>query len=199
MFQFHSVPLLAHLRQPPYRDMASSALSTSSSSVTSSLPPTESQMYPSGPFRFLDLPLELREQVYSLYFRPADHLHKSETLENQGFYGGVYNFEFELYKTCKQVHREARKVWRREVRTVKIGTPWPSAGMYALPMLPARKMKSKRGVGYGMYQKQVHRMEDTVKSKPGRGVSRHLRLFLLSCSFVSSSQRFTTMNLPLTK
>lgn len=87
---------------------------------------------PSKPFPFLALPLELREHIYSLYFRPADRLRKSATLESRGFYGGVYEFEFGLCATSRLVCREARRVWRREVRMVKVATPWPSAGMYAL-------------------------------------------------------------------
>ena len=128
MFQFHSVPLLSHLRQRPYRAMSTSPpFPTSSTNI-----PIDHNHHHQllQPFRFLDLPLELREQIYSLYFRPADRLVKSEKLEAQGFYGGVYEFETGVYGTCKQIQREARRVWRREVRTVKIGTPWPSAGMY---------------------------------------------------------------------
>ncbi|KAF1364246.1 hypothetical protein EJ07DRAFT_162083 [Lizonia empirigonia] len=80
-----------------------------------------------SPFPFLALPLELREHIYSLYFRPADRLRKSATLESRGFYGGVYGFEFGLYGTSRLVYREARRVWRREVRMVKVATPWPGA------------------------------------------------------------------------
>lgn len=121
MFHFHSIPHLAHLRQPPYRTMASPAAATSAG-------PSASPSLPALPFRFLDLPLELREQIYSLYFRPADRLQKSTALENEGFHGGVYRFDMRVLRVSRQVWREARKVWRREVRTVKVGTPWPSAG-----------------------------------------------------------------------
>ncbi|KAJ4985591.1 hypothetical protein SVAN01_08866, partial [Stagonosporopsis vannaccii] len=53
---------------------------------------------PPLPFRFLDLPLELREQIYSLYFRPADRLEKNATLESQGFYGGIYRFDMRVLR-----------------------------------------------------------------------------------------------------
>ncbi|CAN9187214.1 unnamed protein product [Alternaria alternata] len=79
------------------------------------------------PFPFLRLPLELREQIYSIYFSPADHLVKSTELEAKGFFGGVYQWDFDVLRVNKQVYEEAKKVWRRENVFVKVATPWPSA------------------------------------------------------------------------
>ena len=81
-------------------------------------------------FPFLSLPLELREAIYSLYFEPADRLVQNASLEAQGFFGGVYKFNFALWRVNKQVYQESRRVWRRENAFVKIATPWPSAGTY---------------------------------------------------------------------
>lgn len=126
MFQHHSIPLLTHLRLS-HRPMHPPA--TENPAAPTSATPTETPTEtPTPPFPFLALPLELRETIYSLYFRPADRLRKSAQLETQGFYGGVYAFETAVFGTCRQVNREARRVWRREVRTVKVGTPWVSAG-----------------------------------------------------------------------
>ncbi|KAJ4333494.1 NADH dehydrogenase [ubiquinone] 1 alpha subcomplex assembly factor 3 [Ascochyta clinopodiicola] len=103
-------------------------MTSSSSAVQSSEEPrTLSTPASTTPFRFLDLPLELRECVYSLYFNPADRLRKSPALEGQGFCGGMYDFEVAIFGVSRSVGREARKVWRRVVRTVKVGTPWPGA------------------------------------------------------------------------
>ncbi|CAI9625262.1 unnamed protein product [Alternaria burnsii] len=79
------------------------------------------------PFPFLRLPLELREQIYSIYFSPANHLVKSTELEAKGFFGGVYQWDFDVLRVNKQVCEEAKKVWRRENIFVKVATPWPSA------------------------------------------------------------------------
>jgi hypothetical protein len=87
------------------------------------------------PLPFLRLPLELREQIYSLYFSPTDHLVKSTELEAKGFFGGVYQWDFDVFRVNKQVYEEAKKVWRRENVFVKVATPWPSAGMYRVYLM----------------------------------------------------------------
>lgn len=86
-------------------------------------------------FPFLRLPLELREQIYSYYFHPGDHLVRSTALEAKGFFGGVYHWDFDVFYVNKQIHRESKRVWRRENIFVKIATPWPSAGMYRVYIL----------------------------------------------------------------
>jgi hypothetical protein len=57
-------------------------------------PPSLSTMPDDAPketlFPFLRLSLELHEQIYSIYFRPADYLVRSVELEASGFFGGVY-------------------------------------------------------------------------------------------------------------
>lgn len=87
------------------------------------------------PFPFLALPLELRESIYSLYFKPSDRLVRNSSLEAQGYFGGVYQFDFDLYRVNKQVYTEAKGVWKRENVFVKIATPWPSAGMYRVYLM----------------------------------------------------------------
>jgi hypothetical protein len=80
-------------------------------------------------FPFLRLPLELREQVYSLYFKPADRITFPEaTGFDDAFNGGIYKFDFDIYSVSKQVKTEAEEVWRRENVFVCIETPWPQAG-----------------------------------------------------------------------
>ncbi|KAF2465282.1 uncharacterized protein BDR25DRAFT_396286 [Lindgomyces ingoldianus] len=70
---------------------------------------------------FLQLPLELREEIYSYYFDPASRLSPGEL-------GGVqYKFEFSLYRVSKQVYTEAQTVFRRRNVFVRIETPWSEA------------------------------------------------------------------------
>ncbi|KAL5424588.1 hypothetical protein PMIN04_003126 [Paraphaeosphaeria minitans] len=78
---------------------------------------------PQQPFPFMQLPLELREQVYDEYFRPENRLEVYEVGEG---IGGMYNFEFALLRTNKQVYREALRSWRKNV-FVRVETPWPHA------------------------------------------------------------------------
>jgi hypothetical protein len=90
---------------------------------------------PPPPFPFMRLPLELREQVYSIYFHPGSHLIKNSELEAKSFFGGVYQWDFGLLRVNKQVYEESKKVWKRENVFVKIATPWPSAGMYRVYLM----------------------------------------------------------------
>lgn len=91
-------------------------------------------------FPFLRLPLELREQVYSLYFKPADRITFPESTGFEDtFNGGVYKFDFDIYSVCKQVKTEAEEVWRRENIFVCIETPWPQAG--TLKSCKSRRIK----------------------------------------------------------
>jgi hypothetical protein len=97
--------------------------------------PSPSSPISTSPFPFLALPLELRESIYSLYFKPADRLVHNESLNVQGFFGGVYSFDFSLYLANRQLYKEAKAVWQRENVFVKIATPWPSAGMYRVYLM----------------------------------------------------------------
>ncbi|KAI4934825.1 hypothetical protein J4E85_002685 [Alternaria conjuncta] len=119
MFQFTSLVTnpFASKPKPPQRPPSPPTMSEDTT-TTSATP---------NPFPFLRLPLELREQIYSIYFTPADHLVRSEELEAKGFYGGVYQWDFNLWLANKQIYAEAKTVWRRENVFVKIATPWPSA------------------------------------------------------------------------
>lgn len=105
------------------------------------------------PFPFLSLPLELRESIYSLYFKPADRLVRNSSLDARDFFGGVYLFDFDLYRVNKQIYNEARQVWKRENVFVKIATPWPSAGMYRvyLSATDGRDIVEMRSDGIGTY------------------------------------------------
>lgn len=97
-------------------------------------------------FPFLHLPLELRESIYSLYFKPADRLIQNASLQEQGYYGGVYDFDLNIYRANKQIYQESQRVWKRENIFVKIATPWPSAGMYSVFL---RAMDQRELVDFG--------------------------------------------------
>lgn len=126
MFQFTSLVTNPFASKPKPPQDATPPPTMSEDTTTSATP---------NPFPFLRLPLELREQIYSIYFTPADHLVRSEELEAKGFYGGVYQWDFNLWLANKQIYAEAKTVWRRENVFVKIATPWPSAGMYRVYLM----------------------------------------------------------------
>lgn len=75
-------------------------------------------------FPLLRLPLELREHIYSYYFRPGDRLKVHEVPS-----GGQYRFEFALFRVNKQIYAEARTLWRRKYAFfVRLNLPWDNAG-----------------------------------------------------------------------
>lgn len=125
-------------------------------------------------FPFLSLPLELREQIYALYFKPADRLVHSDAFNVKGFFGGVYNFDFELYRVSRQIYAEAKRVWERENVFVKIATPWPSAGMYHIYY--AAEDTLMFGDGAGMYRVYLMSEEDLEWDEEGLGTGECLHL-----------------------
>jgi hypothetical protein len=79
-------------------------------------------------FHLLDLPLELRENIYSYYLKPADRLESSE----EGG-GGNYKFDNSLFLVNKQISDEARAVWKlQDAFFVMVRTPWPTTGESSL-------------------------------------------------------------------
>jgi hypothetical protein len=98
-------------------------------------------------FLFLNLPAEIRDHVYSFYFKPMDRLvpngqDECECEESKG--GGRYKFDFAIYSVNKQIKTEAEDVFRRENVFVKIETPWPQAG--TSDFLPYTCQPPDRGV-----------------------------------------------------
>jgi hypothetical protein len=132
-------------------------------------------------FPFLRLPLELREQVYSHYFHPGDHLVRTPALEAKGFFGGVYRWDLDIFYASKQVYRESRRVWRRENVFVKIATPWPNAGMYRVYLLATDGVREQL------------RLHGSISLSGGRGSHRELLPFpppFLLFSFFFSALAF---------
>lgn len=83
---------------------------------------------PSETSLLLSLPAELREYIWSLYFKPADRLVRRAHSNAHVFLGGVYDFDMALLRVNKQVHYEATSVWQRENVFVKVTAPRSDAG-----------------------------------------------------------------------
>ena len=66
---------------------------------------------------------------------PADRLVRNASLDAQGYSGGIYDFDVDLFRVNRQLYSEAKAVWKRENVFVKISTPWPSAGMYRIYLM----------------------------------------------------------------
>jgi len=75
----------------------------------------------SAQLRFLDLPGEIREQVYRELLSSATNRHDIGDGKAQ------YKFHFEILLVNSQVHEEAREVFRRHNVFVRIETPWTQA------------------------------------------------------------------------
>lgn len=82
---------------------------------------------PSETSLLFSLPTELREYIWSLYFKPADRLVRRAHSNAQVFLGGVYHFDMALLRVNKQVQYEGTSVWQRENVFVKVTTPWSDA------------------------------------------------------------------------
>jgi tetratricopeptide (TPR) repeat protein len=74
-----------------------------------------------GGSRFLEIPGEIREAIYHQVLRSANNK------EDLGNHYKKYNFDLSLFQTCKQIHNEAREVFRRDNIFVSVQTPWPEA------------------------------------------------------------------------
>ena len=76
------------------------------------------------PFRFMDLPAELRDQVYTYLLLPEDNCEVGED--------GVttkYRYDLRFYRTCKQVYAESKRIFRVLPWNTfaRIETPWEEA------------------------------------------------------------------------
>ncbi|QDS69279.1 hypothetical protein FKW77_002349 [Venturia effusa] len=72
-------------------------------------------------FNILNLPGELRNNVYELLFNPA------YLREDQGEGQHTYKYDLALLHTNKQIYLEARKIFRQQNVFVRVETPWEQA------------------------------------------------------------------------
>ncbi|KAG0648293.1 hypothetical protein D0Z07_5392 [Hyphodiscus hymeniophilus] len=69
----------------------------------------------------LEVPGEVREAIYH---EVLCSLNNKQDLGNDY---KKYNFDFGLFRTCRQIYNEAREVFRRDNIFVSVQTPWPEA------------------------------------------------------------------------
>ena len=72
---------------------------------------------------FLTLPGEIREHIYRELLITDNNYLEREDQDPSTF----WTFDLRIYRTSKQIHHEAREVFRRVNTFVKIVTPWESA------------------------------------------------------------------------
>jgi tetratricopeptide (TPR) repeat protein len=73
------------------------------------------------PFRFLDLPAELRNNVYKLIFS------RTRTRIDLGDGYSTYKFDLALFNVNRQIYFESRNIFRQIYVFVRIETPWDEA------------------------------------------------------------------------
>ncbi|KAK4986844.1 hypothetical protein LTR50_005055 [Elasticomyces elasticus] len=74
-------------------------------------------------FRFLDLPPELRESVYTLLLNPSVFRRRLP----EHYFEYDFSAALKLLKTNRQIYHEARKLFRKLNPFVRIETPWHDA------------------------------------------------------------------------
>ena len=77
---------------------------------------------PSNSLGFFNYPPEIREQVYKILLRSANHRYES-AIQSLGPY---YRFDLAILRVNKLIHHEATKIFHDNL-FVKISTPWPEA------------------------------------------------------------------------
>lgn len=71
----------------------------------------------------LTLPGEIREHIYEQLLCTDNNYIEREDQDPSTF----WTFDLRVYRTCKQIHAEAREVFRRVNTFVKLVTPWEAA------------------------------------------------------------------------
>ncbi|MCJ1380010.1 hypothetical protein MMC17_003113 [Xylographa soralifera] len=91
-------------------------------------------------FPFLDLPVELRMQVYRLILLTLHHYQ-----EERDSYGvaTICKRELAILRTCKQIHNEAIEIWRYENTWIHIEIPETAVQLLAFDYI---RSSSQRGI-----------------------------------------------------
>ncbi|MCJ1389438.1 hypothetical protein MMC18_002295 [Xylographa bjoerkii] len=92
------------------------------------------------PFPFLDLPAELRMQVYRFILLTMHHYQ-----EQRDFHGvpNVCKREFGILQACKQIHNEAIEIWRYENTWIHIEIPETAVQLLTFDQI---RTSSQRGI-----------------------------------------------------
>jgi len=93
-------------------------------------------------FRFLDLPAELRNHIYSLLLDPRD------ARQNYGEGYSRYRYDLAVFFVNRQIYRESLNVFRQLNIFVRVDTPWDEASQRValegnVPVLATGELASK--------------------------------------------------------